>query len=131
MNSNIATSTYIGVSSNQSLTYCNLFQPSNPYCGIFGAQEIVDVIFLMLLALVGTCGNLLVIFSIIYDKRVHHHGNVFIINVAVADFLVRFCSRLHENVIKLVHKKYAEAMVQMVKHRVSDRKVAGFQFLSC
>ena len=74
----------------ENLSYCALNQPTNPYCGVFEAKEIVEVVFLFIATLVGTSGNLLVIFSIIYDKRVHRHGNVFIINLAVADLIVRF-----------------------------------------
>jgi len=72
----------------ENLSYCQIYQPTNPSCGIFGAIEIVDVIFLSTLTLVGVFGNLLVISSIIYDKKVHFYGNVFIINLAVADVMV-------------------------------------------
>jgi len=75
--------------SSENLSYCQIFQPTNPYCGVFGAIEIVDEIFLSALALVGVCGNLLVISSIVYDKKIHYYGNVFIINLAVADMMVR------------------------------------------
>jgi len=53
-----------------------------------GVGEVFDISFLFIVTLVGTCGNLLVIFSIIFDKSVQQHGNLFIINLAVTDLLV-------------------------------------------
>lgn len=41
-----------------------------------------------IITVLGAVGNLIVIFSIALEKRVHAHGNIFIINLAVADFLV-------------------------------------------
>ncbi|CAK8693990.1 unnamed protein product [Clavelina lepadiformis] len=70
------------------LSYCELYQPKNPYCGIFGPGEIIEVIFLSLCSVVGSVGNCMVIFSIILEKVVHQRGNMFIINLAVADLIV-------------------------------------------
>lgn len=76
-----------GSSLNNSSSYC-VNQPQNPYCGQFGAEEIVDVIFLILFTLIGTAGNLLIISSIINESRAFKHGNLFIINLALADLIV-------------------------------------------
>jgi len=92
MLANVTTTGDVYSTSNTSLSYCEIFQPTNPYCGVFGAKEIVNVIFLSIVALVGLFGNLLVISSIVYDKKVHHYGNVFIINLAVADVIVGFAA---------------------------------------
>ncbi|XP_076802967.1 melatonin receptor type 1C-like [Clavelina lepadiformis] len=54
----------------------------------FGSQQVVEVVYLSLLAVVGTLGNLLVISSIVHARRVNEHGNVFVINLAIADILV-------------------------------------------
>ena len=75
---------------NGSLLYSDFHQSTNSYYAMFGAKETVEVVFLTILSLVGSFGNLLVIFSIINDKRVQQHGNIFIINLAVADFMVIF-----------------------------------------
>jgi len=60
----------------------------NPWCGQFGARQIFEIIYLLLVSIVGTFGNLLVISSIVYKKRLHKHGNIFIVNLAVADLIV-------------------------------------------
>lgn len=53
--------------------------------------RIFEICYLSFLTVVGTVGNLLVIFSIIYAKRVHKSGNLFIINLAFADLIVSIC----------------------------------------
>ena len=85
-------------SNHENLSYCKAVQPENPYCGIFGPAEIAEVIFLVIFILCGTLGNLLVIASVIYEKRVHKKGNIFVINLAVADLVVS----------KYVVEKYAD-----------------------
>nr|CAB3254792.1 5-hydroxytryptamine receptor-like [Phallusia mammillata] len=62
---------------------------ANPdtYAPIY-ALKILEVVYLSFITVIGTIGNLLVIFSIIYAKRVHKSGNLFIINLAVADLIV-------------------------------------------
>nr|XP_002130281.1 5-hydroxytryptamine receptor-like isoform X1 [Ciona intestinalis] len=69
------------------LTMCDL-QPNNPYCGIYGPQRVVEAVYMTLLVVIGTIGNLMVIFSIMLEKRIHKNGNIFIINLAVADIFV-------------------------------------------
>ena len=48
----------------------------------------MEVVCVLIIALFGTLGNLLVIFSVIFDGRVNQHGNIFAINLAVADLFV-------------------------------------------
>lgn len=50
--------------------------------------QVFEVTFLAVLAVTGTIGNLIVILSIIHAKLVHRNGNLFIINLALADLLV-------------------------------------------
>ena len=57
-------------------------------------EKIFELVYLSLLALVGSVGNLIVIFSIILEKRIHAHGNIFIVNLAIADLLVSSCKSL-------------------------------------
>ena len=71
---------------NASVTVCNYTY--NPWCGMFGSQQVFEVVYLVLLTLLGIFGNLLVIFSILLEKKLHKHANIFIANLAFADFLV-------------------------------------------
>jgi len=48
-----------------------------------------QIILLGSVSLIGVLGNLLVIFSIIHSKKLHRHGNIFFVNLAAADLLVR------------------------------------------
>lgn len=52
------------------------------------ALRTVEMVYLIVLMVVGSLGNLLVISSIIHEKRVNKSGNIFIINLAVADLFV-------------------------------------------
>ncbi|CAK8693991.1 unnamed protein product [Clavelina lepadiformis] len=61
---------------------------TDPWSDNNEARRVIELIFLAILTIVGTIGNLTVIFSIVLAKRVHSHGNVFVINLAVADLLV-------------------------------------------
>ena len=65
---------------------CNL--TLNPWCGVFGGRQVFEVIYLLFVSVFGSIGNLLVISSIIYKRRLHKHGNIFIVNLAVADLIV-------------------------------------------
>ena len=60
----------------------------NPWCGLFGGRQIFEVSYLLIVSVFGTVGNLLVIASVVYKKRLHKHGNIFIVNLAVADLIV-------------------------------------------
>ena len=60
----------------------------NTNCGDFGSEEIVDIAFLGFCAIVGSFGNLLVIFSLLNEKKVHKQANVFIVSLAAADLFV-------------------------------------------
>lgn len=53
-----------------------------------GPLEYFEVLYISLVVVLGTIGNLTVIFSIIFENRVHAHGNIFVINLAIADLLV-------------------------------------------
>jgi len=69
-------------------TWCDHYEPDNPWYGWDGGGRILELLCLTLISLVGTAGNLLVILSIVVEKRAHKHGNMFIINLAVADLMV-------------------------------------------
>ena len=56
------------------------------------AAAIIDISFQFVFMITGTLGNLLVILSILFDKRTHQHGNIFILNLAVADLIVSLIS---------------------------------------
>ena len=43
---------------------------------------------LLVIGIVGSLGNLTVIFSIILMKKVYQQGNIFVINLAIADLMV-------------------------------------------
>ena len=62
--------------------------PNNPWCGQFGLQQYFEIVYLTVLTVLGIFGNLLVIFSIIVEKKTHKNGNLFISSLAVADFVV-------------------------------------------
>ena len=67
---------------------CDL-EPQNPWCGQFGAQQYIEVAYLTIITIFGVLGNLVVIFSIILEGKILKQANVFIVNLALADFLVR------------------------------------------
>ncbi|XP_076802965.1 melatonin receptor type 1A-like [Clavelina lepadiformis] len=77
-------------------------QSDNPWCGQFGILQVFEVIYLLLLCIGGSLGNLLVIVSIIFEKKVTEQGNIFIINLAVADFYITavFVPSIIANVIE-------------------------------
>ena len=54
------------------------------------ALRTIEMVYLIVLMVVGSLGNLLVISSIIHEKRVNKSGNIFVINLAVADLFVSF-----------------------------------------
>ena len=60
----------------------------NPWCKISQEQKVIEVFYLLLISIVGTFGNVLVIVSIVLENRTYRFGNVFIINLAFADFVV-------------------------------------------
>ena len=68
--------------------YCDMCDPENHWCGQYGPQRVVDTVFLCLLVLVGTFGNVLVVCSINYAGRLYKHGNVFVVNLAISDLAV-------------------------------------------
>lgn len=69
--------------SNQS---CNL--TINPWCAHFGGRQIFEIIYLVFISVFGSVGNLLVVSSILFKKRLYKHGNIFIVNLALTDFIV-------------------------------------------
>lgn len=73
---------------NSSLARFGCDLAKNPWCGQFGTQQIFEVIYLTILTIFGIFGNLLVIFSIVLEKKAHKNANIFIINLAIADFVV-------------------------------------------
>ena len=75
---------------NASNTSCNI--TLNPWCEQFGPQQFFEIFYLTSLTILGVFGNLLVIFSILLEKKIHKQANIFIVNLAFADFVV---STLH------------------------------------
>ena len=73
----------------------------NPWCGQFGLQQYFEVFILMLMVGLGVLGNLLVILSIVIVGRTYKNGNIFIINLAIADLLV---SKIKEQLEYIVSK---------------------------
>ena len=69
------------------LERCEL-EPENPWCGMFGWQQYMEVTYLSIITIFGVLGNLLVISSIIFENKLYKKGNIFIVNLAMADFLV-------------------------------------------
>jgi len=69
-------------------TAAKSFIDYEPYYRQYGAERIFDALYLTILTVVGTFGNLLVILSIVYAGRVNKNGNIIIINLAIADFVV-------------------------------------------
>ena len=63
---------------------CN--SSTNPWCGEFGTRQYIELSYLVVIIVLGIFGNLLVMLSM------HFHGkkkeNLFIINLAMADFIV-------------------------------------------
>lgn len=68
--------------------YCRSCDQLNPWCGQFGAQRMVEIIYLLTVVVVGTLGNILVICSILHANRLYKHGNVFVVNLAIVDLVV-------------------------------------------
>lgn len=68
--------------------YSRVNETNTSFVSFIDAETCVDVVYLILVALTGVFGNLLVICSIIHGKKTFRNGNVFIINLAVADLVV-------------------------------------------
>ena len=68
--------------------YCFNCDKNNTFCGIYDARRVFEIVYLCFVILTGTCGNLLVILSITHARRLYKHGNIFIVNLAVADLIV-------------------------------------------
>ncbi|XP_078491980.1 melatonin receptor type 1B-like isoform X1 [Ciona intestinalis] len=60
----------------------------NPWATRPLAQQVVEMVYLVIVMTVGSIGNMLVIAAIVIRKKVHVYGNIFIINLAVADLMV-------------------------------------------
>ena len=69
-------------------SYCLHCDSVNLWCGKYDVKRIFELIYLLILILVGVFGNLLVILSIINAGKLYKHGNVFIVNLAIVDLLV-------------------------------------------
>jgi len=59
-----------------------------PYYARYDAGRVIDILYLTIVSVIGTFGNLTVILSIIHGRRLTKNGNIFIINLAIADFIV-------------------------------------------
>ena len=70
------------------ITRCDL-QPENPWCGLFGVQQYLEVVYLSAITVFGLLGNFILIASILFEKKLHKNANIFVVNLAIADFLVR------------------------------------------
>ena len=71
----------------QNFSQCDL-EPQNPWCGLFGIQQYIEIVYLSIITVFGVLGNLVVISSILLERKLHKQANIFIVNLAVADFLV-------------------------------------------
>ena len=60
----------------------------NPWCETSMGHQVVEIIYLSCISILGIFGNLLLILSVVYEKRTYKYGNIFIISLAFADFLV-------------------------------------------
>ncbi|XP_039258950.2 melatonin receptor type 1C-like isoform X2 [Styela clava] len=54
----------------------------------FGVLQYFEFSYILLIIILGLFGNIIVISSIVLEKKIHTSGNIFIINLAVADLLV-------------------------------------------
>ena len=72
-----------------STTPSNVTDNAYLWAGKSDAHRVIEIIYLTVLAATGSLGNLTVIFSIILERRIHANGNIFVINLAIADLLVR------------------------------------------
>ena len=64
----------------------------NPWCELSVEQKSIEVAYLLIIAIFGTLGNLMLIVSIVLESRTYRLGNIFIINLAFADFIVSIFS---------------------------------------
>ena len=69
-------------------TYCRHCDSINYWCGRYDGKRAFQLVYLILVIVVGVFGNLLVIFSINYARRLYKHGNVFVVNLAIVDLMV-------------------------------------------
>ena len=67
----------------------------NYWEGRFDARWVIELIFYAVLILVGVIGNLTVIGSILLAKAYDKNGNIFIINLAVADIIVSISAHIY------------------------------------
>ena len=71
-------------------TYCRYCDGENYWCGRYDGTRIFQLVYLVVVIVVGVFGNLLVISSINYARRLYKHGNVFVVNLAIVDLMVSF-----------------------------------------
>jgi len=67
---------------------CTYNETTDPWCGVYDARRIGELILLVTLSVIGTFGNLLVISSITCTNSLGKNGNIFVVNLACADLLV-------------------------------------------
>ena len=68
----------------------------------------IEMAHLTIIAMLGSMGNFIVVLSIAVEKRTHKHGNIFIINLAVADLLVS-SNYVSSNYIYMIIVYYTES----------------------
>jgi len=70
------------------LTRYNNLHPGNENIRHLGPALLAEVVFYIILCIGGTIGNLTVIFSTVMEQKLTKQGNMFVINLAVADLMV-------------------------------------------
>jgi len=83
-------------------TYCRHCDPVNYWCGRYDGKRAFQLAYLVLVIVVGVFGNLLVISSINYARRLYKHGNVFVVNLAIVDLMLTgvYLPHVFANVLK-------------------------------
>lgn len=80
---------------------------TNPWCEEFGVRQYVELIYLLLVTFCGSVGNIVVILSLSVFGNILQNGNLFTLNLAVADLIVSSFVTELSVLFKFVHKSSA------------------------